>query len=224
MLALLRSRLNNDPERELRIAAEELDKRHDDPAIWSFWQRRFEKTAAWAAQHEREWRSTARPKGSEIGGEITISAPAGDFTLTARADRIDAIPGGGAVIDYKSGGTFSVKALGTGELPQLSLEGLILAKGGFAAIGALRPLSLQYWKMTGGAKPGEVIGVNDGVDAIVEKAGAGLKALIETFDNEKTPYYSLPRPANAPRFNDYAHLARIAEWAALGDDDESEAA
>jgi ATP-dependent helicase/nuclease subunit B len=52
---------------------------------------------------------------------------------------------------------------------------------------------------------------------------AALITLIETFENEQTPYYAIPRATKTPRFNDYEHLARIKEWAAL-DDAESEAA
>jgi len=35
------------------------------------------------------------------------------------------------------------------------------------------------------------------------------------FDGAQTPYYSLPDAGNVPRFQDYAHLARVQEWAAL---------
>ncbi len=208
----------------IKIAADELAARHDDPAVWSFWQRRFEKTANWIVQHERGWRETATPRKTETDGEIPFAAAGGEFILTARADRIDAVPGGGAAIDYKSGNPGSAKALRTGKLPQLPLEGLILARGGFKEVGGLKPVSLQYWKLSGGIKPDDEPIVADGnLDNLIANAESGLLALINIFDNEATPYYSLPRPDEAPRFNDYKHLARIAEWAALGDDD-SEAA
>jgi ATP-dependent helicase/nuclease subunit B len=41
---------------------------------------------------------------------------------------------------------------------------------------------------------------------------AGLRRLVETFDLPETPYQSVPDPDVAPRFSDYAHLARIKEW------------
>jgi ATP-dependent helicase/nuclease subunit B len=47
-----------------------------------------------------------------------------------------------------------------------------------------------------------------------------LTALINAFDRPDTPYLSQPRPAFAPRFSDYAHLARVKERAAGGGDGE----
>jgi ATP-dependent helicase/nuclease subunit B len=202
------------------IAADEISKRNDDPAAWSFWKRRFDKAAIWLVQHETDWRQIAQPRGTEITGEISFSAPAGDFSLKATADRIDTVPGGAAVIDYKSGGTFSPTDVRNSKKPQLPLEGLILAKGGFEPLGTLKPVSLQYWKLTGALKlTDEPIALNEGVDAVIADAEQGLKNLIAVFDNDKTPYYSVPAPEFAPRFNDYKHLARIAEWAALDDEE-----
>lgn len=206
------------------IAASELEKRHDTPAAWSFWQRRFARTAEWLAQHEYEWRKTARPVATEAEGKIEIPAAAGPFMLRCYADRIDALPGGGAVIDYKSGGDYPETQIIKGKLPQLPLEGLILSRGGFDKLGPLKPLSLQYWKLTGSETPGEIKGVYADTETAIANAEQGLIALIDAFDNEQTPYYSVPRPKNAARFNDYKHLARINEWAAQGSDDATEGA
>ena len=47
---------------------------------------------------------------------------------------------------------------------------------------------------------------------------AGLERLIAAFDDASTPYLAHPRPAKAPRFDDYGHLARVKEWSnAAGD-------
>ena len=46
-----------------------------------------------------------------------------------------------------------------------------------------------------------------------------LEALIETYDNPGTRYLSQPRPDRAPRFSDYAQLARVAEWAGADETD-----
>ena len=43
----------------------------------------------------------------------------------------------------------------------------------------------------------------------------GLERLIAAFDDPATPYYAMPDPENPLAFNDYAHLARIREWADL---------
>ena len=54
---------------------------------------------------------------------------------------------------------------------------------------------------------------------IAADAHTGLVALIAAFDNPETPYASVPNATKAPRFNDYTHLARVAEWAGLPDDE-----
>jgi ATP-dependent helicase/nuclease subunit B len=208
----------------IETAEEEIARRREDIAVWSFWCRRFKKSAHTLAQHERGWREQAGPAGIEIHGEIPVAAKGGQFLLSARADRIDRLPHGGAIIDYKSGGTFNPGDITGGYMPQLPLEGLILAQGGFKEIGKLEPVSLQYWVVTGGAPPVKITRAEQGLADVISDAESGLKSLINAFDNQSTPYYSVPRPDNAPRFSDYGHLARIAEWAALGDDDSEAAA
>jgi ATP-dependent helicase/nuclease subunit B len=49
-------------------------------------------------------------------------------------------------------------------------------------------------------------------DEITDKALDGLKALISAYDDENTPYNAVPHPEYAPKYSDYKHLARIAEW------------
>ncbi|MCE7886725.1 MAG: double-strand break repair protein AddB [Alphaproteobacteria bacterium PRO2] len=208
----------------IETAEEEIARRREDISVWSFWRRRFEKAAHALAQHEQDWRQRAQPTGIEIRGEIPVAAKGGDFLLSARADRIDRLAPGGAIIDYKSGGQFNPGDITGGKMPQLPLEGFILAKGGFKEIGRLEPVSLQYWTVTGGAPPVKITRAEQGLKDVIDDAESGLRALISAFDSESTPYYSVPRPGNAPRFSDYGHLARIAEWAALGDDDSEAAA
>ncbi|HPF78656.1 MAG TPA: hypothetical protein PLF01_05105, partial [Alphaproteobacteria bacterium] len=85
--------------------------------------------------------------------------------------------------------------------------------------------NISYWKMTGGKNPGEVTEIDDPqkLAATIEKAHEGLLSLIKTFDNKDTPYYAIPNLDNAPRFNDYAYLERVKEWAALGENAEEAA-
>ncbi|MBI4031260.1 MAG: double-strand break repair protein AddB [Proteobacteria bacterium] len=201
-----------------------IDARADDPGFWDFWWPRFERIADWFVENEAEWRMSAAPLATEIGGQIAFSAPAGPFALTARADRIDRMAdGSAAIIDYKSGGNYAATAIRSGEAPQLPLEALILREGGFQNIPASQVTCLGYWVLTGGDTPAKITAIEDGAGEAADKAGAGLSALLAAFDNPDTPYYSLPDPDRAPRFNDYEHLARVKEWVAL-DDSGSEAA
>jgi ATP-dependent helicase/nuclease subunit B len=56
-------------------------------------------------------------------------------------------------------------------------------------------------------------------DAVLD-AKARLCDLIDAFDQPDRAYLSRPHPGLAPRFSDYAQLARVAEWSAAGDGDE----
>jgi ATP-dependent helicase/nuclease subunit B len=47
-----------------------------------------------------------------------------------------------------------------------------------------------------------------------------LGELIDAFDQPERAYLSRPHPGMAPRFSDYAQLARVAEWSAAADSDE----
>lgn len=199
-----------------------LSRRADDPGFWDFWWPRFERVAGWIAANEREWREDAKPFKTEAKGTMTIAAPAGPFTLDVRADRIDTLRTGGyALIDYKSGGSYSKGKILSGETPQLPLEGLIVASGGFADVPADTPGVLGYWVLSGGEKMGERIEASAGIDEALAAASTGLHNLITLFDNPATPYYSLPDPDRPLRFNDYEQLARVQEWAALGEESEA---
>ena len=89
---------------------------------------------------------------------------------------------------------------------------------GFARLEPNDVSYMGFWKMTGsGAEPGKAFDVTTDTQTAKE----GLIELIRVFRDEDTPYYSLPRPDKAPLYQDYAHLARVQEWAALDDTEEA---
>lgn len=187
-----------------------------DAEDWEFYWPRFERIVDSFLSKEHEWRETAKPLKTEITGEMTLPTTAGDFTLYGRADRIDHLPQrSAAIIDYKSGGQFSKSGMENGDLPQLPLEALILQHGGFEDTPAAPCAYLGYWVLNGNDKHTEISGPKDNVEDIIEDTKTALTHLIETFANDAVPYLSLPRPDKTPRFNDYEHLARVKEWAAL---------
>lgn len=192
----------------------------DDSGFWRYWLPRFGRIAHWLARHESKWRQTAKPVKTEVAGAVALDAAGGPFTLTARADRIDRMKAGGyAIIDYKTGGAgLSAAAMKNGRAPQLPLEGLILNGGGFGEGARGRTDYLGYWKLTGGVREGDEITITgEDVDAAIEAARQGLMALILAFRDPATPYLSLPDPERVPRFQDYAHLARVQEWSVADD-------
>jgi ATP-dependent helicase/nuclease subunit B len=101
------------------------------------------------------------------------------------------------------------KAIGAGYAPQLPLEALILRDGSFGAVSGT-PAALEYWKLGGRAPAGMRCPIDDGEPrALVDRAGAKLRALVERFDDPTTPYLAIPVPARRPRFSDYEHLERV---------------
>ena len=102
---------------------------------------------------------------AEQTGALSFAAPGGEFTVKARADRLEIADGCGAVIDFKTGRAPKDKEIKAGFAPQLTLTGAILAHGGFDNAGAATPAGLIYVRVNGRRPPGEVLDVFTGDDA-----------------------------------------------------------
>ncbi len=190
------------------------------PGVRAFWWPRFERIAAWFADQEPGYRATLTESRSEVVGKLEFQAPAGLFTLTAKADRIDRLTAGGlAIIDYKTGAIPRRGDIEGGLAPQLPLEAAIARAGGFEGIAAAEVMALAYWRLSGGDPPGETVAAGADIAALADAAQDGLDRLIARFDDAATPYLSRPDPHRAPRFPDYAHLARVQEWSVPGGGD-----
>jgi ATP-dependent helicase/nuclease subunit B len=195
------------------------------PALAAWWRPRLLRIAAWVAEAEAERRAEHRPVliRSEQDGKWRFGAPAGDFTLTGRADRIERLVDGAiAILDYKTGTPPTQKAVEDGLAPQLPLEAAMVAEGAFGEDLTGRAVELTYWHISGGYQPGKVHALfKRDAEKVADAAGqaaARLQDLVAAFDTPQRAYLSQPHPGSAPRFTDYAHLARVAEWAAVDDD------
>src|SRR5437764_471978 len=74
------------------------------PGAWAFWWPRFQRIARWFVEQEMLRRADIADSISEMKGKLVIAAPAGPFTVTAIADRIDCLRSGEvAILDYKTG-------------------------------------------------------------------------------------------------------------------------
>ena len=186
------------------------------PGVLAFWWPRFERIARWFLDTERARRPATLPLAAEADGALDFDAPAGPFRLTAKADRIDGTGGALEVIDYKTGGAPRKSHVADGRRPQLSLEAAIAAAGGFEGVDAARVAALAYWKLSGAETAGEIIEIGGDAEKLAREAAEGLQALVARFDDPATPYHPVPRPALAPAWNDYAHLARHKEWSVPG--------
>jgi ATP-dependent helicase/nuclease subunit B len=182
-------------------------------AAWAFWWPRFERIARWVVAEEQRRRPGLARILTETKGSMKFAGPAGEFLLSGKADRIE-IGRDGAVelIDYKTGSVPAPRDIEAGLSGQLPLEAVMALAGGFPGLAAPRIEGLSHWRLSGGDPPGEVKKINDPA-AHIAAARDGIAHLIATFDDPATPYQARPHPAQALRFNDYAHLARIKEWA-----------
>lgn len=190
-----------------------------------FWPQ-FEKIAEFIIHHQRLRQDITQHVFVEATGKMVLNRPGGPFVLKARADRIDLMKSNNLeIIDYKTGTVPSSKEILAGFSPQLPLEGLILTQGGFNEIACGSLPSLSHLKLSGRSIGGEVKNVlskrgETDINTVLQKTQAGLERLIDTFDNPDTPYEATPIPGRAPRYDDYAHLARTREWMNETEEDE----
>jgi len=205
----------------IEIGAQVFDEQIQNSAVRAFWWPRFERMARWFVENETLQRNAGRiPLSTETSGEITFAAPGGDFTLNARADRVDQTPDGSlAIIDYKTGGAPTERQIKSGLTPQLTLEAAIAAEGKFYGVKPTNISKLIYMKLSGGRPAGKETGVFKDVETLAADALRGLKKRVADFDDETTPYLSRPVPQFLSRFGDYDHLARVKEWMAGDDSD-----
>lgn len=174
----------------------------------AFWWPSFEKTVVWLAEKERRYRQKVKRVHNEVCGRLVLQAPAGDFVLTAKADRVDeTIDGRVNIIDYKTGKARSKTEVEKAFAPQLPIEGLIAESGGFEGIAKAEVAELIYWQL---AKKETVI--DEKVDEVLSNNLKRIAELIHLFDFETTPYLSRPNPKRIAEYSDYEHLARVREW------------
>jgi ATP-dependent helicase/nuclease subunit B len=185
-------------------------------AALSIWRPRFQNAARWFVDFERDRADGIARSLLEIRGTRVFSAPAGDFTLSGIADRIDLLnDGNAAILDYKTGRPPSAAQIRELLTPQLPLEAAILAEGGFPGLDKLATEELLYLHISGSAEGGRAQPVSD-VPVLIAKAVAQLAARIAWFDNPATPYRSRVRPFSVSSEGDYDHLARVREWSVSG--------
>jgi ATP-dependent helicase/nuclease subunit B len=200
-------------DRLLAIGREVFAETIDRPAVRAFWWPRFARIAAWFVDREREGRAQVAASRTEVSGKYEIAAPAGPFTLSAHADRVDrSVHGRLSIIDYKTGAVPSAKQIEAGFAPQLPLEAVIAEAGGFADVAAAPVERLAHWRLSGGAPPGAILELGDDVSGLAAEAREKLLRLIAAFDDPATPYVSTPEPDWPPPYPEYDHLARLREW------------
>ena len=183
--------------------------------VEAFWRPHFQRFARWFAATEPARRASMLRTHTEVTGALDVSPR---FRLTARADRIDVMDDDGVTIyDYKTGKPPLQKHVDDLYAPQLPLEAAIAAAGGFAELGMREVRRLIYIQASGRQDGGEQrLASNAAAEVLAAKAFEDLAKLVAHFENEETPYEVKRRAgagfANAYRYDEYEHLARVKEW------------
>jgi ATP-dependent helicase/nuclease subunit B len=176
----------------------------------------------WAVQFEAERRAPGLRLVIEQEGLHVFGSPGGDFTVTAKADRIEVRGHLADILDFKTGMAPSKRQMESGLSPQLTLTAAILHAGGFAH-GPSAPRQLVYVRATGRKLAGEALVRANEAESLelAIKALDGLKKRVERFDDPDTPYPSWTAPQFlSHRAGDYDHLARLYEWHVMGGEGE----
>ncbi|HET9067803.1 MAG TPA: double-strand break repair protein AddB [Amaricoccus sp.] len=180
------------------------------PAVNAIWTARLARAARWFLAGEALRRARGTPLAREVKGRREVEGLAQPFAVTARADRIDRVPGGLALYDYKSGTGPSPKEAAAFHL-QLHLEAAIAEAGGFEGVPAAPARHLELLKL---GRTGETLAL----DPDPEK-WRRFKALIAHYQDEANGFPARLRPQKLTWGSDYDHLSRRGEWA---DGDEPE--
>ncbi|HET9355749.1 MAG TPA: double-strand break repair protein AddB, partial [Sphingomicrobium sp.] len=181
------------------------------PMLRALWQPRLLEAIDWIAAEERANRDAGRkPVAAERKGATTIAG----IRLEGRADRIDAVPGGGlAIVDYKTGQPPKPGTIDEGFALQLGLLGLIARDGGFAGVSGI-PVAHEYWSL---AKKNGKFGFRQcpdskmGSEAFLQATLAHFIASASQWLTGDAPFTAKLNPAYAP-YGDYDQLMRLDEW------------
>ena len=161
----------------------------------------------------------------EQQGELKLQTSRGEFTLTAKSDRIEVRDDGIDILDFKTGLPPSAKQVTAGFYPQLTLTAAILRHGGFAGINGEKPVGELLYVQVSPDKttPRNAVQKGENATDLADKALAGFRRRLEDYANADKPYLSWTAPQfQKVRGGDYDQLARLYEWSVLGDEETSE--
>ncbi len=218
--------LPDDVARELMtVFAQMVNELGAEPRVRAFWGPRFRRFAEWFAETEPGRRRGVMETLAEVDGREILLAPGGPFALRGRADRIDITATGLIITDYKTGSPPAESKVIAGFAPQLPLEAAMAAAGAFTGVSPSKVVGLRYIRASGGEPPGVDVDLKlkETTPAeLADQARSGLAELIRAFDDPATPYRAVRRRDFKYDYDDYAGLARVAEWGNASDDGEAE--
>ena len=187
--------------------------------VRAFWRPRIARFAAWFAATEPARRKGIVQIATEVAGSRVLDAPGGPFTLRARADRIDVSPAGLVITDYKTGAPPNDKAVARRHRAAASARSGDRHRGRLCRHRRrhrdrppLHPRDRRRTRWQGASASRPTTSTNSAQPCI-----ADLARLVAAYDDEARAYTAIRRARFNYDYDDFAHLARVAEWSG-GDD------
>ncbi len=190
------------PKHFLKLAADILERDVPWPSARRLWFGRLKRIAPWFVEAEKSRAALGTLVAQEVKG--VRKATEFDFTLSAKADRIDRDAEGRLIIyDYKSG-----DPPGKGEIQffdkQLQLEAAIAEAGGFDGIDPMAVSTLQYIGLKG---PDKIC-----TAPISEDTWPELIRLLASYFENSFGYGARLKMQKDRYGSDYDQLSRLGEW------------
>ncbi|WP_299965264.1 double-strand break repair protein AddB [uncultured Roseobacter sp.] len=191
-----------------RVAQRILEDQVPWPAARAMWLARTERIAEWFIAGERARRADATPIAFEAQAKGQLVWPDLDFTLRARADRIDRTEAGEVLLyDYKTGAPPTAKQQRHFD-KQLLIEAAMMEQGGFATLGPHPVAAAVFIGL--GPRPTEVAAPL--ADEPPAKVLENLRTLITAYLHPGQGYTARRMMLQDSVTGDYDHLARFGEW------------
>ncbi|MCH2094041.1 MAG: double-strand break repair protein AddB [Rhodobacteraceae bacterium] len=176
------------------------------PVHRHLWLARLDRVAEWFVTTEAERRLAADPAGFEVSGKAYLGDL--DFTLTAKADRIDLDALGQVLLyDYKTGAAPTAKEQKHFD-KQLLLEAAMAEEGAFDKLGPHPVLTAQYLSLA--RSPKAVPAPLD--DLSPSQVWDEFKRLIAHYRAAPNGFSARRAMFKDDEVSDYDQLARYGEW------------
>jgi ATP-dependent helicase/nuclease subunit B len=174
----------------------------------NLWWPKFKNIAKEFIKYDDSRRNLGFEVTTEAQGILEMNIDGNKIFITAKADRLEANDDGIInIIDFKTGGIPTIKDIHAGLSPQLLVEYLILANGGFKNFQNFKEINLSYIKLSS-SKPYLKESVVELKLDIKNFTQEGIRKLLQFFLQEEVLYLPCPNKQYAPTYNDYDHLAR----------------
>ncbi len=146
------------------------------------------------------------------------------FTIHGRADRVEQRSDGIVISDFKTGVVPATKLVNAGLYPQLVLLGEMAHAQNFEKNGTLTSIhALEYIKFTDNftqLKASQPMGKGEALAQMRTNILDGVHVALQAMCTPTHPFYVKPYGGKIASYTDYDHLARIAEWGVLAEEDE----